>query len=146
MAAGDPAPVESLAPVVSRVRQVVRDGPPGIQPTLADVARKLGVSPRTLRRRLAEVNTTYRQQLDDVLAARALDLLAEGIRSEEIAHSLGFSDASAFRRAFKRWTGRSPASHPSLDAERDHAALGARLRPALRHRRSGLRTASTGSS
>ena len=53
--------------------------------------------------------TSYRQQRDDILTARALELRAEGVGSEEIAYALGFSDASAFRR----WSGRSPASHPA---------------------------------
>jgi AraC-like DNA-binding protein len=113
VAAGEPPPALELPKVVSEVRRVARSGARGAQPTLADVAKELGLSPRTLRRRLAEAGTSYRQQLDDVLAARAIHLLSEGAGSEHAAWTLGFSDASAFRRAFRRWTGRSPASHPA---------------------------------
>jgi AraC-like DNA-binding protein len=104
VAAGEPARGEDLPPVVSRVRDAVRAGLRGAQhPSLDDVARRLGLSPRTLRRRLAEAGTTYRQQLDDVLAARARELLDEGAGSAQIAYALGFSDASAVRRASRRW-------------------------------------------
>jgi AraC-like DNA-binding protein len=114
VAADEPPPALELAPVVSDVRRVVAGGARGAaQPTLADVAKALGLSPRTLRRRLAEAGTSYRQQQGDVLAARAIHLLSEGAGSEHVAWTLGFSDASAFRRAFRRWTGRSPANHPA---------------------------------
>jgi AraC-like DNA-binding protein len=72
-------------------------------------APRLHMSPRTLHRRLEEEGTSFRQVLTEVrreLAARHLSerRLAIG----EIAFLLGFSEPSAFHRAFKRWTGHGP--------------------------------------
>lgn len=73
------------------------------------VARALGVSPRTLRRRLAEEGAQYNAIVDRALASLATRLLVdERSTIQEIAHRLGFSDASTFCRAFKRWTGATP--------------------------------------
>ena len=73
------------------------------------VAEVLGMSARTLRRRLKEERTTHQQLLDDVRSELACRYLAGGEMSvTEVAFLLGFSDASAFHKAFKRWTGASP--------------------------------------
>jgi AraC-like DNA-binding protein len=73
------------------------------------VAKRLGMSPRTLQRRLGERDTTYKDLLDTCRKGLAEEHLK---RSElalcEIAYLLGFSDQSAFNRAFKRWTGARP--------------------------------------
>jgi len=74
------------------------------------IARSLGVSSRTMRRRLGEGGVSYQQLLDDVrcdLAKRALARPEMSIG--EIALLLGFSDASAFNKAFRRWTGKRPS-------------------------------------
>jgi AraC-like DNA-binding protein len=77
---------------------------------LSEVAASLNLSERTLRRQLADVGLSYRALLDDSRKSRALDLLASGRRSlTEIGDETGFSDARSFIRAFKRWTGHSPA-------------------------------------
>jgi AraC-like DNA-binding protein len=77
--------------------------------SLADVARRLGMSPRTLHRRLAEEGTTYQCVLDETRREIADDLLAvPGARIKNVSLTLGFSDPRAFRRAFQRWTGRAP--------------------------------------
>lgn len=86
-------------------------------PTLETAAARLGVSPRTLRRRLQEEGTTFQDALDETrceLAKRHLgeDKLALG----EVAFLLGFSEPSAFHRAFKRWTGQTPLSYRRLRA------------------------------
>ena len=85
------------------------------QPTLEQIAPRLHMSPRTLHRRLEEEGTSFRQVLTEVrreLAARHLSerRLAIG----EIAFLLGFSEPSAFHRAFKRWTGHGPLSYREL--------------------------------
>lgn len=84
------------------------DGPP---PGLDDVARALGLSPRTLKRRLAAEETTFGRVREGHLRERATLLLrgeAHGI--EEIAARLGYSDAANFSRAFRRWTGQPPGA------------------------------------
>jgi len=80
-------------------------------PTISTVAQRLGMSGRTLQRRLADVGHSYQQLVD-----RARRELAERLLREtdyglaEIAFLTGFSEQSAFTRAFKRWTGRTPRS------------------------------------
>lgn len=73
------------------------------------VARALNVSVRTLQRRLVEHGTTYRKVSDAVQARLAEGYLADPTVSiSEVAFLLGFSEQSAFNRAFHRWTGESP--------------------------------------
>ncbi|MBA3452865.1 MAG: AraC family transcriptional regulator ligand-binding domain-containing protein [Deltaproteobacteria bacterium] len=76
--------------------------------SLTAVARSLGISSRTLRRHLEQEATTLRALVDDVRRERADELLAAGTSIKEIAFALGFSEPSAFSRAYKRWTGRAP--------------------------------------
>ena len=79
-------------------------------PTLAEVARQLNFSERTLRRRLSDKNVSYQALLDNVRKSRAIELLANTSMSvEQVALEVGFSDAHNFRRAFKRWTGAAPS-------------------------------------
>ena len=74
------------------------------------VARSLGVSLRVLQRRVAGEGTTLRKLLDEVRFAQAKELLEDRRLSvDEVAFILAYSDERAFRRAFKRMTGSSPA-------------------------------------
>jgi AraC-like DNA-binding protein len=74
------------------------------------VARAMHVSGRTLIRRLAELGTSYQALLDEVRAGLARQYLLEEKRSvQDVAAALGFSDARAFVRAFRRWYGQSPS-------------------------------------
>jgi len=78
--------------------------------TASDVARQLGIHPRTLNRRLHDEGTTFHDELDGVRYAAARQYLAESTMSlAAIATALEYADASAFSRAFKRWSGRTPA-------------------------------------
>lgn len=80
-------------------------------PGLAAAAGELGVSPATLRRRLAEEGTGWRALKDDVRRDLAIRHLADPRLSvEEVASRLGFHDGSAFHRAFRKWTGRAPGT------------------------------------
>jgi AraC-like DNA-binding protein len=63
---------------------------------------------RTLKRRLAEQETSYTELLDHARHARALELLRGDTSAEEVSSQLGYSDAANFTRAFRRWTGKSP--------------------------------------
>jgi AraC-like DNA-binding protein len=75
----------------------------------ADVAAQLQIPLRTLQRRLAEEQVSFQQLLDAHRQERAQALLREGDHSvSAIAYQLGYSEQSAFNRAFKRWTGNSP--------------------------------------
>ena len=81
-------------------------------PKLDEAARMLGLSPRSLRRKLGEAGTTFQQQLDQVRLRMAIKLLTETDEPiYSIAYELGFENASHFGRAFKKWTGKSPSSY-----------------------------------
>lgn len=83
---------------------------PGVLWSLADVAAQFHVSPRTLIRHLKAAGTSWQRLLDDELARQAGELLREQQLSvEATALCVGYRDATAFRRAFRRWTGCSPS-------------------------------------
>lgn len=103
--------------VVVRTRAVVPEVLRAGEPGLAGAARRLGVSVRTLQRRLGEQGTSYATIVDDVRRDLARREVALGKRSfGEIAFLLGFSQASAFDRAFRRWTGSTPSAFRSASA------------------------------
>lgn len=78
-------------------------------PTLERVARKLAISTRTLERRLHAEGTSFQAQLSALRCELARSYLANRrIAISEVAYLLGFSEPSAFHRAFKRWTGHTP--------------------------------------
>jgi AraC-like DNA-binding protein len=75
-----------------------------------DLARRLGVSPRQLFRRLKAEGTTYQDIVEDVKFSRARHLLGAGDAPiAEIAFALGYPDQSSFTRAFTRWSGVPPS-------------------------------------
>ena len=76
--------------------------------SLGVVARRMGMSARTLRRQLEHHGQTLRGVVDEVRRERADQLLEAGVSVKEIAFALGFSEPSAFSRAYKRWTGKAP--------------------------------------
>ncbi len=79
-------------------------------PGLEAAAAQLRMSPRTLRRKLQQINTTYQTILDETrqqLATRYLSRTQMSV--QEIAGVLGYTDPSNFGRAFRKWTGRSPS-------------------------------------
>lgn len=78
-----------------------------------EVAKIMGMSGRTLRRRLAGLGTSYQAELDSVRKELALDCLASNQSMTRIAETLGFNDSSAFHKAFKRWTGMTPSEYRS---------------------------------
>lgn len=73
------------------------------------VAAHLGVTPRSLQRRLKDEGTTFVAVRDELRRELALGYLDDQLSIAEVSFLLGFSEASAFFRAFKRWTGMTPA-------------------------------------
>lgn len=81
-------------------------------PKASSVARAMGMSERTLFRRLAESNLTYQSVLEKTQESLAKNLLADSSYSiSEVAFLAGFSEQSSFNRAFKRWVGESPGAY-----------------------------------
>lgn len=79
------------------------------------VARHLKMTARTLRRKLREENTSYRELVDQMRMHAAIKYLREtDLTVEDIASSLGFSEAANFRQAFRRWTGGTPNAFRGL--------------------------------
>jgi AraC-like DNA-binding protein len=111
-------PAESTA-LADRVAAAIREALDGGEPDAERIARALGLSERTLRRHLATEGTSFRAVLDAVRGTRARALLAdERLTLTEVAFALGFSEHSAFTRAFTRWFGEPPAAHRARHASR----------------------------
>jgi AraC-like DNA-binding protein len=84
----------------------------GRPPTLAELARSMGASERTLQRRLGEDATTVQALMEDVRHELSLEYLRDrSLSVGEVADRLGYSSLAAFSRAFRRWRGVSPAAH-----------------------------------
>ena len=96
--------------VVGRVREAMLNDASGFR-GLEEVGRALSMSSRTLKRVLAAQGTTFSEVRDDARKQRALLLLEEGrVTVADIAQRLGYSDEANFTRAFRRWTGTTPAA------------------------------------
>ena len=99
--------------VMERVAAVLSDGPPAI----TEIAADLAMSPRTLQRRLAEVGCTFQDLVEKARHELSTRLLADTQYSlSEIAFLTGFSEQSAFSRAFKRRSGMTPGSYRAHQA------------------------------
>ena len=99
---------------VGRVRQLVREGLSAGVPTVEVLAKRLSMSPRTLQRRLTDQATSVQELVESVREEVARLEVSEGKRPlAEIAFLLGYADPRAFLRAFKRWTGKTPAQYRS---------------------------------
>lgn len=97
------------AQLAGRVRRLIDEHERGV-PSLDDVAGRLHMSTRTLKRQLAQQGTSFSDILDDIREQKALLLLArKDLSVEQVADRLGYSDVANFTRAFKRWTGQTPS-------------------------------------
>ncbi|AMN46367.1 hypothetical protein ACG33_04445 [Steroidobacter denitrificans] len=95
----------------ARVRELIAHDPAGAG-SLSEIARRLGTNDYSLRRRLAKEGYAFIDLKREVKRDLAIHLLARHRHSvEEIAFKTGFSEASAFIRAFKQWTGVTPRTY-----------------------------------
>jgi AraC-like DNA-binding protein len=97
--------------LLARIRAALinRDGR---YPGLDEVAQKLNMSSRTIRRKMANHGVSFRKILDDVLRREAIALLSNTAMSiEQVAERLGYSDPANFTRAFHRWTLSTPSAY-----------------------------------
>lgn len=82
------------------------------------VAEQLGMSARTLQRKLRTFGTSHQELLDEMRKDLAMRYLHEPEMAVcEVAYLLGFSESSAFHRAFKRWTGTTPSEFRRHDGQ-----------------------------
>jgi AraC-like DNA-binding protein len=92
-------------------RELSRSLSEGI-PRMEDVARRLAMSERTLHRRLSQRGVTFKTLVDATRRHVAENLLRDSrYTATEVAFLTGFSEQSAFNRAFKRWTGQTPTAY-----------------------------------
>lgn len=104
----------STRPVSDRVLRAVTEQLRGQPPTIDEVADALAMGVRTLQRRLESEGTRYSALLDEARCALALRYLGRAdVPVAEVAFLLGFSEPSAFTRAFRRWTGTAPTAYRS---------------------------------
>lgn len=81
-------------------------------PDLMTLAKRLHMSPRTLKRRLQQHDTRFQSLLDEARCCQAVRLLRETALSvETIAERVGYTDRANFTRAFRRWTGQTPSAY-----------------------------------
>lgn len=94
-----------------QVRKILQRGLRGHWPAPDDIAAQLSISTQHLRRLLRAEHTSIGQIKEDILRDAAIASLTRGEEPmESLADRLGFSEASAFRRAFRRWTGQPPGA------------------------------------
>jgi len=87
------------------------------RPDLADIARELGASERTLQRRITEDGTTYRQLLEEARRELGRQMLGNSSSEiDEIAYLLGYQDTRSFYRAFREWEGVTPSQWREREA------------------------------
>ncbi|WP_097084887.1 MULTISPECIES: AraC family transcriptional regulator [unclassified Pseudomonas] len=98
-----------------QVRVLLANLAPADWPEAAPLAASLGMSPATLRRRLAEQGERFQALKDSVRQELALAWLArEGLSIEAVAEGLGFADGRSFYRAFRKWYGCNPGHYRQL--------------------------------
>lgn len=111
------ADLDRHATTEDRVRGALLEALPAGELSMQAVCRKLGVSSRTLQRRLQEEGTNFQQTLDNLRNALAHHYLQNSVMSgAEIAFLLGFEDPNSFIRAFQGWTGNTPQAVRSAHA------------------------------
>src|SRR5271156_4368694 len=95
--------------LAARVRRRLRQFAPGEAPDFESLANELNLTAATMRRRLHEEGASYQSIKDQLRRDLAIGYLSHSSRSVmDIALELGFSERSAFHRAFRKWTGASP--------------------------------------
>jgi AraC-like DNA-binding protein len=94
-----------------KVSAQIRSELPSGNTNASVIAEKLGVSARTLHRRLQQEGTSYQDLLDNVRLRLSIGYLESGKSISQVALLVGFAQASTFHRAFKSWTGETPADY-----------------------------------
>jgi AraC-like DNA-binding protein len=122
--------ITQRTPYALRVRELLvrhasqqRDQAQAREQDMEQVAHALGLSVRSLRRRLADEGQSYAAIANEALTIVAKHLLRDRQRTiQETAYEMGFADTSSFHRAFKRWTGTTPGAYLEALREDDERA------------------------
>lgn len=96
-----------LQQVRHRIVEALQNG----NPSLSWIAKDLGMSPRTMQRRLAEHHHVFKELVEDIRYQLSLKYLESDLTLIDISFLLGYSELSAFSRAFRRWTGQTPLEY-----------------------------------
>lgn len=95
----------------AQIRGIISEQYGNSFPDFSEICSRLEMTPQTLRRRLKEANTSYQEIKDAIRKDASVYYLSKPELSiDEIALLMGFSEASSFHRAFKKWTGKTPSS------------------------------------
>jgi len=94
--------------LTAQVKRALREALRSDEAQVDVIAKRLGLTGRSLQRRLKDENTSFQAVREEVRRELAHRYLDEGLAIAEISFLLGFSEPSAFFRAFKRWTGQTP--------------------------------------
>ena len=98
--------------VTERIRRLLRRHLGDEMPSLEAVGEALAMTPQTLRRRLRDEGRGYQALKDDLRRDAAIALLSQPeLPLNEVAARVGFSEASTFHRAFKKWCGVAPGEY-----------------------------------
>lgn len=98
--------------VIGKIKLHIEDLMGSAPPRRESVAERLGVSSRTLDRRLSEAGVTWQQLVDSIRSQLAHEYLAQAhYKIKDVASMLGFADVRAFQRRFRHWTGVSPSQY-----------------------------------
>jgi AraC-like DNA-binding protein len=104
--------IERDASLVQRVTALLDASGAGALPSMQEVARNLGMSARSLRRKLLGEGVVYKELVEQVMMNRAKRMLEDPrISIQEVAFATGFATPAAFHRAFKRWTALTPKAY-----------------------------------
>lgn len=103
----------AIKPLGLRVTEVIAEG----VDDQAEIARRLGFSVATLRRRLADEGATFRELRNAALNNAAAAMLKQGRPIGDVAEALGYVDIRSFSRAFKAWNGVTPAAFARQDSK-----------------------------
>lgn len=98
--------------IAARVRSALSELLPGGACGIEDVAEKLGISKRTLQRKLSEEKTTFQKQLNSAREMLAIHYIRNtDMSAADIAYLLGYAELNSFLRAFTVWTGKSISAY-----------------------------------
>ena len=108
--------VEKIANlVVLDIENLIKEALPSGIPSILQIGKHMGMSRRTVARKLSEYGLSYRELIRKTQEELSKDLLQNHkLNIGEIAFQVGFSEQSAFNKAFKRWTGKSPSDYRKL--------------------------------